>query len=156
MLTDAPSSQVDISDQVRSSMLEMLLTELELSVSFENHSNITRDTFTNSSLDCSSEGSDYTLAMSADITFSNSDGSVTASALVARATEWMDGVRTVNGLSFQLSRPVSQRDTSEMVIIMSMNKHNKLWLMAYYIMSLINTILIAPGDIFITLYCSSE
>ena len=94
-------------------MLEVLLTELELSVSFENDSNITRDIFTNSSLGCSPEGS---IAMSADIIFSNNDGSVTASALVARAEEWMNGVRTVNGLSFQLSCPVSQRGTSETVI----------------------------------------
>lgn len=99
-------------------MLEVLLTELQLSVSFENDSNMTRDIFTNPSLGCSSEaeGSDYTFEMSADVIFSNSDGSVTASALVARTEEWMNGVRTVNGLSLQLSSSVSQRGTSEMVM----------------------------------------
>ena len=50
------------------------------------------------------------LTMSTDIIFANSDGSVTASALVARAQAWMGGARTVNGLSFQLSRPGSATD----------------------------------------------
>ena len=43
--------------------------------------------------------------MSTDIIYSNSDGSITAGTLVEVATEWMNGMRTANGVTFQISRP---------------------------------------------------
>ena len=43
--------------------------------------------------------------MSTDIIYSNSDGSITASALVETAGEWMNGIRTANGVTFQITRP---------------------------------------------------
>ena len=43
--------------------------------------------------------------MSTDIIYSNSDGSITATALVETAGEWMNGIRTANEVTFQIARP---------------------------------------------------
>ena len=47
--------------------------------------------------------------MSTDIIYSNSEGSITASALVETAEEWMNGIRTANGVAFQITRPGTVR-----------------------------------------------
>ena len=47
--------------------------------------------------------------MSTDVIYSNSDGSVTASALVEVAEEWMNGMRAANGAIFQITRPGTVR-----------------------------------------------
>lgn len=78
----------------------MVVKELQFSFLANGDGNITRDSFTNPSLNCGG-GS---LTMSTDIVFSNSDGSVTASALVEKGQDWMNGLRTANGLTYQLSR----------------------------------------------------
>ncbi len=43
--------------------------------------------------------------MSTDVIYSNSNGSITASALVETAEDWMNGIRTANGATFQITRP---------------------------------------------------
>ena len=83
--------------------METLLRELEFSFSVNGFANVTRDNFANPSLSCTSNS----VMMSSDIVFANSDGSLTASALVDSGQNWINGVRTVNGLSFQLTRPTN-------------------------------------------------
>ena len=81
----------------------MLLMELQFSFSCETDADFTKENFSHSSLNCSSVGS--SILMSTDIIYSNSDGSITAGTLVEVATEWMNGMRTANGVTFQISRP---------------------------------------------------
>ena len=96
-------------------MLDMLLMELQFSFSYETDADFTRENFVDSSLDCSSEGNN--ILMSTDVIYSNSDGSITASALVETAEEWMDGMRTVNGVTFQITRPGTVRFIIEFKMI---------------------------------------
>ena len=88
-------------------MLDMLLMELQFSFSYETDADFTKENFARSSLTCSSEGS--SILMSTDVIYSNSDGSVTASALVEVAEEWMNGMRAANGAIFQITRPGTVR-----------------------------------------------
>ena len=82
----------------------MLRMELEFSLSSAGDGDISSDSFINSSLTCSSDGSN-TVVMSIDIVYSNSNGSITASTLVEMAEGWMNGIRTANGFTFQIDRP---------------------------------------------------
>lgn len=84
-------------------MLDLLLMELQFSFSYETEADFTIENFAHSTLTCSSEGS--SILMSTDIIYSNSDGSVTASALVETAEEWINGIRTANGVTFQIAHP---------------------------------------------------
>ena len=96
--------QADVNGQIGNSLLNMLLSEIEFSLSFDrDHSNITRDDLMNPSLNCPSRRGGA-FSISTELVFSDSSGSVTASALVERTQEWIDGVRTANGFSFQLIR----------------------------------------------------
>lgn len=88
-------------------MLDMLLEELQFSFSYETNADFTIENFAHSSITCSSEGS--RILMSTDVIYSNSDGSITASALEEMAGEWMNGIRTANGATFQISRPGTVR-----------------------------------------------
>ena len=88
-------------------MLDMLLEEMLFSFSYETEADFTTDNFARSSIACSSEGS--SIIMSTDVIYSNSDGSITASALVETAEEWMNGIRTVSGATFQITRPGTVR-----------------------------------------------
>ena len=81
----------------------MLRMELEFSLSSAGDGDISSNNFINPSLNCSSVGNNI-LAMSVDIVYSNSNGSLTASALVEMAEEWMNGIRTANGVAFQINR----------------------------------------------------
>ena len=78
--------------------------ELEFSLSSAGDGDISSNNFVNPSLTCSSDGNNV-VVMSTDIVYSNRNGSVTASALVEMAEEWMNGIRTANGFAFQINRP---------------------------------------------------
>ena len=82
----------------------MLRMELEFSLSSAGDGDISSDNFINSSLICSSDGSNI-VVMSIDIVYSNSNGSIIASTLVEMAEGWMNGIRTANGFAFQIDRP---------------------------------------------------
>ena len=82
-------------------MLDNLLMELQLSFAYVTEDDFTGENLANSSLNCSSEGN--SVNMSTDVIYSNSDGSITASALVETAVEWMNGIRTANGATFQIT-----------------------------------------------------
>ena len=88
-------------------MLDMLIDEMRFSFSYETEADFTMENFAHSSLTCSPEGS--SIIMSTDVIYSNNDGSITASALVETAEEWMNGIRTVNGATFQITRPGTVR-----------------------------------------------
>lgn len=88
-------------------MLDMLVMELQFFFSYVTDADFVTENFARSSLTCSSEGS--SILMSTDVIYSNSDGSVTASALVEMAEEWMNGMRTANGATFQITRPGTVR-----------------------------------------------
>jgi hypothetical protein len=88
-------------------MLDILLEEMLFSFSYEIEADLTRDNFAHSSISCSSEGSN--IVMSTDVIYSNGDGSITASALVETAEDWMNGIRTANGAAFQITRPGNVR-----------------------------------------------
>ena len=92
-----------MSEDVKQSLLNMLRLELEFSLSTAGDGDISSDNFANASLNCSSEGRDIVL-MSVDTIYSNRNGTVTASALVEMAEEWMNGIRTANGVTFQINR----------------------------------------------------
>ena len=97
-------------------MLDILLMELQL-FSFEMDADFTGENFANFSLDCSSEGN--SIAISTDVTYSNSDGSITASVLVETAEAWMNGIRTANGATFLIARPGPSPDTVNARIILT-------------------------------------
>ena len=97
-------------------MMDILLMELQLS-SFEMDADFTGENFANFSLDCSSEGN--SIAMSTDVTYSNSDGSITASILVETAESRMNGIRTANGATFLIARPGPSPDTVNARIILT-------------------------------------
>ena len=88
-------------------MLDMLLEEMLFSFSYETEADFTTENFARSSITCSSDGS--SIIISTDVIYSNSDGSITASALVETAEEWMNGIRTANGGTFQITRPGTVR-----------------------------------------------
>ena len=79
--------------------------ELQLSFAYVTEDDFTGENLANSSLNCSSEGN--SIIMSTDVIYSNSDGSITASALVETAVELMNGIRTANGAAFQIASPGS-------------------------------------------------
>ena len=81
----------------------MLRMELEFSLSSAGDGDINSNNFINPSLSCSSDGNNI-VTMSIDIVYSNGNGSITASALVEMAEEWMNGIRTANGFAFQINR----------------------------------------------------
>ena len=81
----------------------MLRTELEFSLSSAGDGDISSNNFIDPSLNCLSNGNNIVI-MSIDIVYSNRNGSITASALVEMAAEWMNGIRTADGFAFQINR----------------------------------------------------
>ena len=89
----------------------MLRMELEFSLSSAGDGDISSKNFINPSLNCSSDGNNI-VVMSIDIVYSNSNGSITASALVEMAEEWMNGIRTANGFAFQINHSGANNSVS--------------------------------------------
>ena len=101
-ITTSLRLQLNLSTEAMQLMLDILLEEMQFSFSYETGADFTMENFDRSSLICSPEGSN--IIMSTDVIYSNSDGSITASALVEVAEEWMNGIRTANGAAFQIVR----------------------------------------------------
>ena len=76
---------------------------------------LTSSNFYSQSFSC--DEADGTILYTATFTYSNADGSLTASALVEQSDQWITGLREINGATYDIMNPSSSSLEKTSVVV---------------------------------------